>query len=394
MKRIRIKGLVRLMNYARKQMTSGILESDVQAFQQMILDAIDFVEELCRVNNVALSDLPTPSRRAYEYFKRIDLDNLPIRTQSDAKPVSSLRISGIVASCRYIQREFADLARTQVASSNERDLKERLSTLHEYVIGLAVMVDEICEKVSASPDLLPDPTRRAYQWLKFLSDQANFQDHFQTLTRICHRVPEGHVELYNMAGLYRKRTKKGVRHITINEAFLRAPRSVIKDLADAVIAKKRVASNSRIQHFVAHEDFRETLLAIEMIGVQIEKKTRGEVYDLGEVFNRVNDRYFQGRMEQPILTWNKIITHTKFGHYVPATDTIMISIALDTKDVPSYVLDHVMHHELLHKKLGTKIVRGRRLAHTPEFREEEQSFEHYQKAQAFLGKLSHERQSY
>ena len=95
-------------------------------------------------------------------------------------------------------------------------------------------------------------------------------------------------------------------------------------------------------------------------------------------------------MKKPVLTWNNLITHIKFGHYVPSTDTVMISIVLDTKEVPSYVLDHVMHHELLHKKLGAKVVGGRRMAHTPEFRAEERKFRRYQEAQTFLSKLSNE----
>jgi hypothetical protein len=47
-----------------------------------------------------------------------------------------------------------------------------------------------------------------------------------------------------------------------------------------------------------------------------------------------------------------------------------------------------MYHELLHKKHGETIINGRRFVHTPEFRREEQQFEQYAKATAFLNKLS------
>jgi len=66
---------------------------------------------------------------------------------------------------------------------------------------------------------------------------------------------------------------------------------------------------------------------------------------------------------------------------------VCISIA---RDVPSYVIDHVIHHEFHHRKLGVKVVNGRRIAHTPEFGVEERSFEHYHEAQAFLTKMSME----
>jgi hypothetical protein len=389
MKLIRIKGLVSLMNRTRKQLANGIPTSEVKAFKGMVLDTITFVEEFCWENDVPLSDLPGPTRRAYEYLKRIDLDNLPVRRECDAETVSSLRISGMIATCREIQFEFSRLARAQLAGRNEEeDLEQRLSALHQHITELAAMVDEICEKVDATPDLLPDPTRRAYQWLTFLSDLENFKDHFQTLINFCRGIPDAYVELYNLAGLYRIQTKKGVHRITIHEAFVHAPRPVIKDLAAAVISPKERAHKLRIKRYADTEEFREAILGIEMIGIQLEEKTLGEVYDLEEVFTRVNDRYFQGRMERPILTWNKIITSNKFGHYIPAADTLMISIALDRRDVPTYVIDQVMHHELLHKKLGTKVINGRTIAHTPEFRALEKSYKHYHEAQAFLAKLS------
>jgi hypothetical protein len=389
MRRIRIKGLVSLMNRTRKQLANGIPSSEVKPFKRMVLDAITFVEELCRENDVPLSELPAPTKRAYEYLKRIDLDNLPVRHEPDVKTVSSLRISGIVATCKEIQLEFGQLARARVAGVGEKeDLEQRLSALHQHITDLADMVDEICDKVGATPDLLPSPTQRAYQWLTFLRDLGNFKDHFQTLTNLCQGVADAHVELYNLAGLYRIQTKKGIRRITIHEAFIHAPRSVIKDLTNAVISPKKRPQKLRIQRYADTEEFRETVLGIAMIGVRLEEKTLGEVYDLEQVFMRVNDRYFQGRMEKPILTWNKVITSNKFGHYIPATDTLMISIALDRRDVPSYVIDQVMHHELLHKKLGAKVVNGRTIAHTPEFRAEEKRFKHYNEAQAFLTKLS------
>jgi hypothetical protein len=392
MKRIRIKGLVSLMNRTRKQLTNGIPASEVKAFQRMVLETIAFVEEFCRKNGVPLSELPAPTKRAYEYLKRIDLDHLPMCREHDVEAVSSLRISGIVTACTEIQSEFGQLARAQVAGrGEEEDLKEGLSALHQHIANLADMVDEICEKVDATPDLLPTPTRRAYQWLTFLRDPVNFKDHFRTLTSLCQGIADAHVELYNLTGLYRVQTKKGVRRITIHEAFIHAPRSVITDLTNAVISPKKRAHKLRIQRYADTEEFREAILGIEMMGIRWEEKTLGEVYDLEQVFMRVNDRYFQGCMEKPILTWNKIITSNKFGHYIPATDILMISIALDRRDVPSYVIDQVMHHELLHKKLGVKVVNRRMIAHTPEFRAEEKRFKHYSEAQAFLAKLSENR---
>ena len=138
MKRIRIRGLVSLMNRTRKQLANGIPASEVKAFKRMVLDTIAFVEEFCREKGVPLSELPAPTRRAYEYLTRIDLDNLPVRRERDAETVSSLRISGMVATCREIQSEFSRVARAQLAGRNEEEgLDQSLSHLVQVEFGLA-----------------------------------------------------------------------------------------------------------------------------------------------------------------------------------------------------------------------------------------------------------------
>jgi len=59
----------------------------------------------------------------------------------------------------------------------------------------------------------------------------------------------------------------------------------------------------------------------------------------------------------------------------------MMSVTLDDRAVPARVLDFVMYHELLHKKHGSLIVNGRRLAHSLAFREEERLYAGYHDAE-------------
>jgi len=117
-------------------------------------------------------------------------------------------------------------------------------------------------------------------------------------------------------------------------------------------------------------------------------KTRGLTHDLAESFERVNREYFDGEMPRPALVWNRTLTGRKFGHYDFIHDRICVSRSLDHPDVPAFVLDHVMHHELLHKKHGFRFHGNRQHAHTPEFRAEEKKFHHYREADEFLKKLS------
>ena len=115
---------------------------------------------------------------------------------------------------------------------------------------------------------------------------------------------------------------------------------------------------------------------------------RGAYFDLAEVFVRVNRRYFGGDLGMPRLIWSYQLTRRKLGHYQFATDTVMISRSLDGADVPAYVVEFVMYHELLHKHMGVKVMNGRRYAHTPEFRAAERRFGEYAVADAWLKGLA------
>ena len=92
---------------------------------------------------------------------------------------------------------------------------------------------------------------------------------------------------------------------------------------------------------------------------------------LQDSFDRMNERYFNGLMARPNLTWGRRST-TLLGTYTYATDTIMISAAL--KEAPEELLDSVVHHEMLHKKHKFSCTGGRTHSHTAAFRKDEALF--------------------
>ncbi len=118
-------------------------------------------------------------------------------------------------------------------------------------------------------------------------------------------------------------------------------------------------------------------------------QSRGAFHDLAESFDRVNARYFSGAMPRPRLTWSRSFTGRKFGHYDWILDTVMVSRTLDARDVPAFVVDYIMYHELLHKKHGLRWVEGRGYAHTAEFYREERQFERYREAEQVIERLAH-----
>jgi hypothetical protein len=273
----------------------------------------------------------------------------------------------------------------------------------------AARVEDLCRD-SGGPSALPDPSRRAYQWLRLLSDPAMLEVHLDALRAAAgvarRRADAGgpvvRVDFYNISGLWNCRERRNGVVITAHEAFIIAPDDVLEALVGAAVAgveRSRGASGGpdgnrteavcrrRVQDHAAGDDFHDLALALELEAAPPAEAGRGRHHDLEEVFERVNEEYFGGRLERPILTWSRAITRRKLGHYQPSRDTVMISSTLDDPAIPPYVLDFVMYHELLHKKLGAKVARGRRHVHTPEFRRAERGFRHYREAEDYLKNL-------
>jgi hypothetical protein len=92
--------------------------------------------------------------------------------------------------------------------------------------------------------------------------------------------------------------------------------------------------------------------------------------ELKECFDRVNEEYFQGLLDCPNLEWGQD-SLTKLGSYDFMTNTISISTILKNE---GSLLDYVMYHEMLHKKIQYNEKKYRKTYHTKEFRLKEKAF--------------------
>ncbi len=93
--------------------------------------------------------------------------------------------------------------------------------------------------------------------------------------------------------------------------------------------------------------------------------------ELEESFNRVNEKYFNSMMDRPNLKWGER-SFRKLGSYEYTTDTIIMTTVLKNE---INLLDYVMYHELLHKKLKFYNIGGRSFHHTTKFKEMESLYE-------------------
>jgi hypothetical protein len=190
--------------------------------------------------------------------------------------------------------------------------------------------------------------------------------------------------------LRRDQEGKGRLVVRLSDLLEDAPESVHQAIAHILLAKlyrKPVAPMhaDRYRRFARSEAVsRQAERLRQMRGRKILTSPQGEVYDLNEVFESVNRRFFHGLMGRPILTWSAHVAKRMLGHYDAAHNTIVVSRVFDRPGTPRYAIEYLLYHEMLHLKHPIKVRAGRRCVHSREFQAEERLFPELDLAREFL----------
>jgi hypothetical protein len=174
--------------------------------------------------------------------------------------------------------------------------------------------------------------------------------------------------------------KRDPRHrryrMRIHHIFVHAPTSIIKALARYVALNDRTAS-SEIGRFIEQNDHR---VPDRDLGRNTQPRTLGKCYDLAQLFDDLNQRYFDGTVGARI-TWGRNAAQKRarntirLGSYSVDENLIRIHPGLDQRWVPMHYLQWVVYHEMLHVMHPVTVCRGRRRFHPPAFLDDERKFE-------------------
>jgi hypothetical protein len=113
--------------------------------------------------------------------------------------------------------------------------------------------------------------------------------------------------------------------------------------------------------------------------------TAGEHHDLRQIFDELNARYFDNRIEAAI-TWGartgrpRRRNSIKMGSYSVEDRLIRIHRSLDRAFVPGFFVSWIVFHEMLHQVHDIRVKNGRREFHSKAFLADEAQFEHYDEA--------------
>ena len=185
------------------------------------------------------------------------------------------------------------------------------------------------------------------------------------------------------------------RHVNvkISDQLEGAPAPVQEALAHILLRKlyrKPIPRkySHRYRLYLNRADVRRKSLLIRQIrGRKRILTSQGRAYDLDEIFDDLNRRFFNGLLAKPQLSWSPRKSRHMLGHFDPAHNAIIISRLFDHPKTPRLLVEYILYHEMLHLKFPVEYNRSRRRVHTKEFRESERKFPQYAEAVALLKTL-------
>lgn len=386
MAKLYIRGLVRTANTVRRELSQPLSAERKERLRRIVDESIRQVDAILARNAAILRDVPAPTQRAYEFLKSVDVDAPSVRlaAEPDSRVPGTVSLVGLKSNWDAIIHRL-----TQPVAAEE------VEVLHSSIVTSSSNVERQLSRDALSTLDLTAQSRAARGWLAFFADRENFDAYRDAITRArpgfdaalakSRRFhPPAWLEFRPLPGLFKLRGYRDGTRIALPTPMIRFSDRLFQALAEVVFSN---GSKEPIAQATMGDEYQSIQAELEAL-CGVKERAAGVHHDLRASFDRANTRYFGGDLARPRLTWSRTFTGRKFGHYDPIRDTVMISSTLDHADVPAFVVDFVMYHELLHKKLGVDWRNGRQAVHTPEFKAQERYFEQYVEAEAVLKKLA------
>jgi predicted metal-dependent hydrolase len=189
------------------------------------------------------------------------------------------------------------------------------------------------------------------------------------------------------------RLREGKLFVRLSDLLEGAPEEVLRAIAHILLAKmyrKPIERGlaTRYRRYISGQDItRKAHVVRQMRGRKRIESAQGRTYNLETIFEELNQQFFYGLLARPQITWSRDHARNRLGHYDPAHNAIVVSRVFDHPRVPSYAVEYIVYHEMLHLKHPVKLRGSRRCVHSSDFQAEEKLFPHLEQAKAFLKHL-------
>jgi hypothetical protein len=209
------------------------------------------------------------------------------------------------------------------------------------------------------------------------------------------RPPHIHAEFYPYASLViTLRRRHDTLFVRFSDLLLRAPQQVLESAAALLLARvyRRRGHRHLFEPYLAYarsQRTRERINQMRSRRVRLRHTApQGRHFDLVALFDQLNAKYFQGSLQRPHIGWSTRGWRRQFGCYDPGPNQILLNRRMDHPNIPLYVVEYVLYHEMLHVKHPTRRSGCSLISHSPEFRAEEKLFTEFTPARKFLDTLA------
>ncbi len=149
-------------------------------------------------------------------------------------------------------------------------------------------------------------------------------------------IPEFDLQFYPFVNINNTiRLSQGRMKLRLSDLLEGAPEPVLRAIVHILLAKiyrKPIDAGtaSRYRRYVASHDMMEKAQQLRQIRGRKRLESAREVYyDLDEVFDTLNVRFFHGLLGRPQMSWSGERARHLLGHYDPAHNAIIISKVFD-----------------------------------------------------------------
>lgn len=189
------------------------------------------------------------------------------------------------------------------------------------------------------------------------------------------------------------RLENGRIEVKITDLLAQAPPHVTEALAHILLGKlyRKPAApqyDHRYRLYLNRKDVRHKIDESRRTrGRKHHLPAQGEVHNLEEIFESLNQTHFGGMMVRPALGWSHVRSRTRLGHFDPSHGMIIISRLFDDPKAPKLALEYVMYHEMLHLHYPVLHTGTRRCVHSKDFKAHEKQFPQFEEAKKLLKKM-------
>ena len=209
------------------------------------------------------------------------------------------------------------------------------------------------------------------------------------------RPPRFRVEFYPYSSLVLTiRHRQEIVYVRFSDLLRRAPLAVLEGAAALLLCRvyRRRAPSELTAPYLQYARSHRTRSRINRMRHRRVRPgaagPRGRHFDLDELFDELNEKYFAGNLKRPHIGWSKRSWRRQFGCYDPGPGHILLNRRMDRPGVPQCAVEYVLFHEMLHVKHPTRRSGCTLVSHSPEFRTEEKKFAEFEVARKILDRLA------